>query len=436
MSDKLSDIFGAVWVENGLQYLFQRNEVFYFLRRIPANLHGMLGLKKEIRLSLGTRDRKAAKGQVSLLNGELEKLSVARKLKLPDEVIRSLFQATSLCEMVTSEQSAPERLFSDCTSLFLQEKGSRIRADGVRIFREVFSEFRKVLGDRDVAAYTHTDLVRFQTKASQGISVATLNKKIRYLSVFFNWLVTHGKVKLNPCQGMTIRKTVPDHELKKVFSKEDLERWLTSPAFNGETCKHYGPQGFWIPLIAMYSGMRMNEICQLRPCDLRVVDGIPVFDINQDEGRLLKNLSSIRLVPIHPVLLSLGILEYGKEREGMRERLLFPVKFMKENRPDYSFSVQKYIRKYITQDKRKSFHSFRHTFADRLKQAMVQAEVISELLGHALPSISMNRYGKKYIPATLLEAVSKIDYGLSNISSLKTISWAGHPLAPHLSGKK
>ena len=82
-------------MENGLQYLFQRNQTFSFLRRIPASLHDLFGIKKEIRASLGTRDRKAAKGQASLLNGELEKLSVARKMELPDEVILSFFQATS-----------------------------------------------------------------------------------------------------------------------------------------------------------------------------------------------------------------------------------------------------------------------------------------------------------------------------------------------------
>ena len=39
-------------------------------------------------------------------------------------------------------------------------------------------------------------------------------------------------------------------------------------------------------------------------------------------------------------------------------------------------------------------------------------EVIAELMGHTNPSITTGRYGKRYQPLVLLEAVRKLDFGV------------------------
>jgi integrase len=56
------------------------------------------------------------------------------------------------------------------------------------------------------------------------------------------------------------------------------------------------------------------------------------------------------------------------------------------------------------------FHSFRHTLANSLKQKGVQEVIIAEILGHAVDSMTMSRYGKRYEPKVLLEAISKYDF--------------------------
>ena len=54
------------------------------------------------------------------------------------------------------------------------------------------------------------------------------------------------------------------------------------------------------------------------------------------------------------------------------------------------------------------FHSFRHTFSDELKQALVNSHVIDELTGHAISGETMGRYGKRFGIDILKEAVEKI----------------------------
>ena len=58
---------------------------------------------------------------------------------------------------------------------------------------------------------------------------------------------------------------------------------------------------------------------------------------------------------------------------------------------------------------RKSFHSLRHTFANELKQAGVNEQVASELLGHASQSITYGRYGKESRVEILYKGLSKIE---------------------------
>lgn len=63
---------------------------------------------------------------------------------------------------------------------------------------------------------------------------------------------------------------------------------------------------FWIAMVAMHTGVRGGELCQLQPSDVRSVDGVRCFDINDDGGKSLKTESSNRLATVHSMLLSRG----------------------------------------------------------------------------------------------------------------------------------
>jgi hypothetical protein len=64
-----------------------------------------------------------------------------------------------------------------------------------------------------------------------------------------------------------------------------------------------------------------------------------------------------------------------------------------------------------------------------VKQAGVQ-EVISEIMGHANDSMKMNRYGKRYQPKVLSEAMVDLEYGIeiSHVNVVQVIPvdiWVG-----------
>jgi integrase len=70
------------------------------------------------------------------------------------------------------------------------------------------------------------------------------------------------------------------------------------------------------------------------------------------------------------------------------------------------------LRKNITSDKNKVFHSFRHSVADALKLAVVQEPLVKQIMGHTNTDITSGRYGSKYPVKVVQEAVEKIRYDI------------------------
>lgn len=240
------------------------------------------------------------------------------------------------------------------------------------------------------------------------MSLTTVNKHISYLSSLMLHCVREGMRKDNPASGMNIKqKRRPDEE-RKAYDLEDIKRLVEHlPELRSK------PERQWVPLICMLSGMRLEETCQLYKEDIVKVDGIWCFDVNDSKDKKLKNLSSKRIIPIHPSLIAKGLLEYVDQCSD-DGRLWSNFKWCKVS--GYSNSLgkwyQRFNRDFVTQDKLKTFHSLRHAFADTLKQKGIQKELIGELMGHSSDSITMSRYGKRFKAEVLLDVIQKIDYQL------------------------
>ena len=82
-----------------------------------------------------------------------------------------------------------------------------------------------------------------------------------------------------------------------------------------------------------------------------------------------------------------------------------------------------YKRSVGIESKKKTFHSFRHSFQDNLKQQLVAQSIVDELVGHKIPGESFGRYGKPYLAKIRYEeALLKLDFGI-DLSHLKQSKW-------------
>jgi integrase len=256
---------------------------------------------------------------------------------------------------------------------------------------------------------------------------ATVNKYLDRASSLFRYAVKNGYMSMNPAEGMQLPLTKRDDEFRGVFTHEDLVKLCHSAEYIEDT--HKDPYAFWMPILALHTGCRLEELAQLYLDDLREVDGVWVFDINNKQDKRLKTKAGVRLIPIHPFLLDLGIVRYADSLRKQGHVRLFPE--LRRKRDGYGQAVSGWFAKYKVQcginiaGEKKDFHSFRHTFANILKQHhTVDGVMISEILGHEVGSITMGRYGKRYSPRMLLEeAVMKVSYGV-DLGHLKESQYA------------
>ena len=209
------------------------------------------------------------------------------------------------------------------------------------------------------------------------LSAGSINKQIGALSAVLAWADRNGYFDdnpnwSNPTGGMKVEGRKNETESRLPYDDEDLKTIFSFPVFT-ESQRPRGGAGEaakWLPLLALFSGARVEEIGQLLVSDIRQEDRVWYFDINtRDEGKRVKNRASRRKVPLHPEVLRCGFLEFvGERRQSVNPRL-FP-----DLKPDklgqltglWSRWWGRYARKNGVTDRRKVFHSFRHTFKTAL----------------------------------------------------------------------
>lgn len=179
---------------------------------------------------------------------------------------------------------------------------------------------------------------------------------------------------------------------------------------------------FWIPLIALFNGLRLNEACQLDVADIQTVDGIVCFVITASAcgptDKRLKTASSERVVPIHPELLRLGFMGFVDKRARAGEKLFGEVALGATGYRSATFSAwfARFAAKAGANTEKTCFHSFRHSFRDALREAGIPRDIALALGGWSRPPGSCDSSsvsdvcGRGYRIETLFEAIRKVGY--------------------------
>ena len=240
-------------------------------------------------------------------------------------------------------------------------------------------------------------------------SEKTINGHIRKLAQVFNFAVRNGMMHFSPtteCLRGGSKSTVQrDQDDRSVFDPLELKTIFAASWFKvGKgTDKHWRPYQFWIPLLGLLTGCRINELAQLHLADIKqTASGTWYLDINRNHpGTSVKTANSIRTVPLHKRLVELGLPLYAETLRDLGEARLFP-----EFRYDESKGFGKAAGAWFNErflgrklgfmrDGRKSFHSFRHGFVTALERRDTPERVILQLVGHERgKSTSAKRYAK------------------------------------------
>jgi integrase len=275
------------------------------------------------------------------------------------------------------------------------------------------------------------------------ISAANLNAYLNKLCGVFNWAMKEQLIDRNPAIGLKVPDPTLRREKRLPYSTAQLRAIFSAPLYVG--CRDDGhgyakpgpnrPRNarFWIPLISLFCGLRLNEVCQLDVSDIKVLDGITclVVTASADKGRSdkrLKTASSERLVPVHPELLRLGFTEFvAGRRSGEQVKLFGEVDMGATGYRSSTFSswFTRFARKAGADAPRTCFHSFRHVFRDALREARVERDIALALGGWSrtggsggATSVS-DSYGSGYRLHTLFKAISRVRYPGLDLTHLR-----------------
>ncbi len=286
--------------------------------------------------------------------------------------------------------------------------------------RRVLNDFRRSTGRKTAESVTRQDVIRYRDELiGRGLRPKTVAKKITFLCALFNVGINNGKLFVNPAQRIPIPRSDSRHRLP--FDLDELRRIFCSPLYTqGKRLgRRIGDAGVWLPLLALYQGCRVEELAQLLVEDIQQIDGIwcvVIDDESEQQGtrKRLKNASSRRRLPLHPRIIDAGFLRYLDRLRNKGEIRLFP-----DLRPDrfgkYSAAFSKAFMKHIREelgitDRRKVFHSFRHTFRDACREAGLDEEISDALMGHSNTQRMGRRYGSTFSIRRLNEAIRRIHY--------------------------
>ncbi|SCB25869.1 hypothetical protein GA0061099_1003657 [Bradyrhizobium yuanmingense] len=297
------------------------------------------------------------------------------------------------------------------------------------ITREKAREFRDAVAGvpaalpRDLRRLPLPELLKRDLSEFKPREATTVNKIVQVLGGIVSRAEREGfldKVPgfVNPF-GKAIRFSVDNHQTRrKHFEKLDLKAIFASPVYanNERPTGGGGEAAFWFPLISLLSGMRLDEIAQLRICDLRQDEDTKrwYFDIDRTGGRSTKTNSSIRHVPLHRELKRIGLLRYREtllKRGGNLESPLWP-DVDAEGERTRSSAWSKWFGRYLRStcgvaDTAKVFHSFRHTFKRMTRDANISEEMHDALTGHSGRGVGRS-YGKGFSLKPLAVAIDSV----------------------------
>lgn len=319
--------------------------------------------------------------------------------------------------------------------------------------RKTFALFAEHFGDQPLAAFTRRNAAAFKAlledlpadygKAArykgltakeivehsknekvQRLSSRTVQRHFAALASLWATAIDHGRADINIFAEWKFPATKKARDQRQMWDREDLKLLFATPVWTGcQSPNRRSKPGsvilrdekFWLPLIAVFSGMRQEEICQLRLADIRQVDGIWVFDLNTRDGQQLKNATAVRQVPVHNELIRLGLLQYADNQQATGKALLFanlqPGGADDRLGHNYSKWFSRYRRETGLYVPGRDFHSFRHSATTFMSRASVHHSVIDAVTGHATAGETA-RYDKGLTVANLKAAIDTIDIGV------------------------
>ncbi len=313
---------------------------------------------------------------------------------------------------------------------------SHIDRSRCREFRDVLNELPSNISKRfpdaeqplaDIAAETRKRNLPRMASETQAMYLSILKQLLR-------WAQSEGHIDRDPAADLSpLGEKQAPQDARNPFTIEQLKQIFNAPLYRG--CKDdgngyasIGPNiirgtRFWVPLIGLYTGMRLNEICQLDVVDVQPSKaGVWYLSVNANSpDKLIKNSTSKRNIPVHADLIRIGFLKFV-EQQKRKSAKLFP-DLKRSERGYHSERMSRwfnegFLPKSGAKTDKTSFHSFRHTFRDALRAINAQPAVVQGLGGWRIEEGVSGQYGSGLSVDQLSRPIKRITFKGLDLSHL------------------
>ena len=364
-------------------YTFQKDGVWYFSRRVPADLrrHYRTG---RIAYSLRTK---------SIRDARVRAMSDASKLdrhwhilRISSEDLPGKHLLVDAVDEPVAEATNYDSSLKAAVTVYMRLKGNDRPPTFEAAVRRSCGYLIDCCGMKDLKDYVRSDATKFRdhlfSKGLNGASVARIFGTVRAvinlaLSEFGLSIVNpFSNVYFDHSVGVKKRLPIKHEDIKKVqaecYKADDEKRWL-------------------IALIAD-TGMRLAEGAGLLKSDFVEQDGILCVNIRPHPWRSLKTASSARVIPL------VGSAKWAAERilaQPDGSKFAFPNynDGQRTNANSASAALNKWLKSKIGRGY--TIHSFRHSMRDRLRAVECPSEIIDQIGGWARKGIGES-YGEGY----------------------------------------
>jgi len=297
-------------------------------------------------------------------------------------------------------------------------------ARSVDMWRRTCAMFYAVNGEKPVGAITKADVLAFRAHLiAKGNAPATVDSRLNHLRSLFRIAVEQDVIPLDPAATVKAPSAKGEAPPRRYYDADELKAVFGSAIYTkGERPNRgAGEAAYWLPLLALYTGARLNEMGQLRPKDILQEVYLDADDKEQrawviritedkQDGLTVKNPSSNRRVPIHQALIDLGFLRFVDAARDKGQARIFP-----DLKPDrygvITGNWSKWYGLHLRQvcgvlDKKITFHSFRHNFKRHWRECDLNKAANDAITGHESGSVA-DKYGGDYPLRPLVEGMAR-----------------------------
>ena len=247
----------------------------------------------------------------------------------------------------------------------------RIMANGFTNFMEK----EKVLFVEDV---TTEQVKAFLAKRKREVSKERVYQTYDVINCMYNHFVKAKMMLANPFQGALEKGTIESEQKRDILTNDELKTLLD---YEKEDRIQF------LFVCSLYTGLRLSDCCLLKWSNVDLAQNI-IYNVIPLKTK--KHTKIPICLPIHPLLLK--EIDKAASSRKAKDEYIYPQNANGYKDKTINYAVNSIFHKLKLNEKKKTFHSLRHTFISNSANNGTSIHVLQKLVGHSSVRMTMDYY--------------------------------------------